>query len=311
MAKTMAGLVLILTAPTLVAGQPGVAPPTSAIPLFSEALAKERGPTEAPFIATYHSGGKMLTFVGADHVFTSENSTIVAVRRAFADTNPSLVIVEGFPTEFGQNFEPFVAAAGRRNKPDADAFAKSEAIFAASQALARNVPFIGGEPTVIEEIEGLVAKGHKRDDVLFAIRMRSLGQARRSGEMPAGNATAFTARYERESRAVAQMTRTEPATEAQFIADYRRIVGVDPVSDVEMPHRYDPGTETLLQKMGADNMRVRDEHLLSTILQQLERNDRVLIVYGSSHWTTLSRALQDRFGKPVIVAKKTIEQLHR
>ena len=311
MAKTLAGLVLVLTAATLVAGQARAAPPTTAIPLFSEALAKERGPTEAPFIATYRSGGKVLTFVGADHVFTGENSTIDAVRRAFADTNPTLVIVEGFPTAFGRNFEPVVEAARRRDRPDADAFAKSEAIFTASQAVARNVPFIGGEPTLLEEIEGLIAKGYKRDDVLFAVLMRSLGQARRSGEMPAGNAAAFTARYERESKAVAQMTGTESATEVRFIRDYMRIVGVDPVSDAEMPFRSDPGTKTLLQRLGADNMRFRDEHLLSTILQHLEGHDHVLIVYGSSHWTTLSRALQDRLGKPVIVVKETIEQLRR
>ena len=134
MAKTLAGLVLTLTAETLVAGQPRVAPPTTVIPLFSEALAKERGPTEAPFIATYRSRGKVLAFVGADHVFTSENSTLGAVRRAFADTNPSLVIVEGVPTAFGRNFEPIVEAARRRDRPDADAFAKSEAIFTVSQA---------------------------------------------------------------------------------------------------------------------------------------------------------------------------------
>jgi hypothetical protein len=309
MARITADLVVMLTAATLVTGQPGVRPPT--IPSFSEALAKERGPTEAPFIVTYRPPGKVLAFVGADHVFTRENSTIDAIRRAFADTNPSLVIVEGFPTALGRNFEPIVEAARRRDRPDADAFANSEAVFTASQALARNVPFIGGEPTVLEEIDGLVVKGYKRDDVLFAVRLRSLGQARRSGEMPAGNAAAFTARYERESRAVAQITGTEPATEAQFIADYKRIVGVDPVSDVEMPNRYDPGTETLLQRLGADNMRFRDEHLLSTILQELDRNDRVLVVHGSSHWTTLSRALQDRLGKPVIVAKEAIEKLRR
>jgi hypothetical protein len=87
-----------------------------------------------------------------------------------------------------------------------------------------------------------------------------------------------------------------------------RIVGVDPISDAEMPSRSDPGTETLLQRLSADNMRFRDEHLLSTILQQLDRNDRVLVVYGSSHWTTLSRALQDRFGKPKIVTRETIEK---
>ena len=294
MAKTTAGLVVMLTAATLAVGQ------TSEIPLFSEALAKERGPTEAPFIVTYRSGGKVLAFVGADHVFTSENSTIDSVRRAYADSNPSMIIIEGIPTAMGQNFEPIVEAARRRDQPDADAFAKSEAVFAASLALARNVPFIGGEPTMAEEIDGLVAKGYKRDDVLFAIRLRSLGQARRSGEIPAGNAAAFSARYERESRAVAHMTGTEAPTDSRFIADYRRIVGADPISDVEMPSRCDPGTETLLQKMAADNMRFRDEHLLATILQELARNKSVLVVYGGSHWTTLSRALEDRLGKPVI-----------
>jgi hypothetical protein len=128
---------------------------------------------------------------------------------------------------------------------------------------------------------------------------------------PTDERDSLISRYERESRAVAQMTGTEPATEAKFIADYMRIVGIDPVSDDEMPHRSDPGTETLLQRLSADNMRFRDEHLLSTILKQLDGNDRVLIVYGSSHWTTLSRALQDRLGKPVIVIKETIEQLRR
>jgi hypothetical protein len=118
--------------------------------------------------------------------------------------------------------------------------------------------------------------------------------------MLAGNAAAFTAGYERESRAIAGMTGTTAPAEAQFIADYRRIVGVDPISDLDMTSRSNPGTATLLQRMAADNMRFRDEHLLATILQEHARHHRILVVYGSSHWTTLSRALKDRLGKPVI-----------
>jgi hypothetical protein len=294
MTKTVAGLVVMLTAAAL------AIPQTTEIPLFSEALAKERGPTEAPFIVTYRSRGKVLAFVGADHVFTNENSTIDSVRRAYADTNPSMVIIEGFPTALGRNPEPIVQSVRRRDTPDADTYSKGEASFTASEALARNVPFVGGEPTMTEEIDGLVARGYRRDDVLFAVRLRSLGQARASGEMPAGNTAAFTARYERESHAVARMTGTPAAAKAQFIADYRRIVGVDPISDVDMPARCNPGTKTLLERMAADNMRFRDEHLLSTILRELAGNNSVLVVYGSSHWTTLSRALEDRLGKPVI-----------
>jgi hypothetical protein len=279
-----------------------------AIPLFTEALARERGPTDAPFIVTYSSGDKRLVFVGADHVFTRENSTLDAIRRAFVEATPSVVIVEGFPTALGANFAPIVAAGRRRGEPDADAFAMSEAVFAASQALARGVPFIGGEPTVVEEIEGLVTGGHNRSDVLFAVRLRSIAQARSSGEMPTGDAAAFAAVVEREARAVAQMTGTPLVNVAQFSADYRRIVGVDPVSDDQMPHRLDPGSETLLRKLSADNMRFRDGHLLSTILKQLEHNARVLVVYGSSHWTTLSQELEARLGKPVIVLKTAIEK---
>jgi hypothetical protein len=300
----------MLTAATTVIGQQSwTIPEATEIPLFSEALAKERGPTEAPFIVTYRSGGKLLTFVGADHVFTSDNSTADAIRRAFADASPSLVVVEGFPTVLGKNPEPILQSVRRRDQPDADPYAKSEAIFAASQAVARNVPFIGGEPTMIEEIEGLVAKGYRRDDVLFSIRLRSLGQSRRSGEMPAGNSEAFTARCDRESRAVARMTGTEAPTEAQFIADYLRIVGVDPISDVEMPSRSNPGTETLVQRMAGDNMRFRDEHLLATILRELATNQSILVVYGSSHWTTLSRALEDRLGKPAIRLSRGVDAM--
>src|SRR5262245_1591375 len=96
---------------------------TPEIPLYSDALARDRGPTEAPFIVSYRSAGKSLTFVGADHLFTRENSTIDAVRRAFASSQPSVVIVEGFPTALGKNFPPILEAAQRREHPDADAFA--------------------------------------------------------------------------------------------------------------------------------------------------------------------------------------------
>lgn len=297
MARYVAKLVALSA---IIAGPSAIAAPAPAIPLFSEALARERGPTTAPFIVTYRARGKVLAFVGADHVFTDDNPTTGAVARAFAEIEPSAVIVEGFPTELGVNPRFIIESVHRRGQPDADGYAKSEGGFAASLALGRHVPFIGGEPTVNEEIEGLVSKGYARADVLFGMRLRSLGQARRSGEMPAGDSAAFSARFARESGAVAEMTGTVAATEREFVADYRRLVGVDPVSDADMAQRYDPGEDTLLHRMGADNMRVRDEHLLSTILQQLDRHGRVLVVYGSSHWTTLSRALESRLGRPRI-----------
>jgi len=281
---------------------PVLAAPATEIPLYSEALARALGPTQAPFVVTYRSRGKVLAFVGADHVFTDHNTTTDAIARAFAAVEPSAVIVEGFPSALGANPGFIIESVRRRHAPDADSYARSEGSFAASLALDRHVPFIGGEPTLVEEIDGLVAKGYARGDASFAMLLRAMGQARRSGEMPAGDSARFAARLEQEARAVAGMMGTAPVTQSEFVASYRRLVGVDPVSDAEMAQRYDPGVDTLLHRMGGDNMRVRDEHLLRTILRQLDRYGRVLVVYGSSHWTTLSQALRARLGEPSIDA---------
>jgi hypothetical protein len=281
---------------------PAFAAPATEIPLYSETLARALGPTQAPFIVTYRARGKVLAFVGADHVFTDSNPTTDAIARAFAEVDPAAVIIEGFPSAFGANPGFIVESVRRRREPGADSYARSEGSFAASLALDKRVPFFGGEPTLEEEIDGLVAKGYARRDASFAMLLRAMGQARRSGEMPAGDSGRFAARFEQEARAVAGMMRTAPVTQSEFVASYRRLVGVDPVSDAAMAQRYDPGTDTLLQRMGADNMRVRDEHLLRTILRQLDRYGRVLVVYGSSHWTTLAQALRARLGKPSIDA---------
>jgi hypothetical protein len=200
----------------------------------------------------------------------------------------------------GKSPEPILQSLRRREAPDADPYAKSEAIFAVSLAHGRNVPFMGGEPTLLQEMDALVARGYGREDVRFAMHLRDLAMSRRSGEMPVGNTETFSAAYRQVARGVAHMTRRESLPEKDFVASYRRITGADPVSDGEMPHRGNPGTQTLPERMSADNMRSRDEHLLSTILGQLGEHERVLVVYGSSHWTTLARALQERLGTPAM-----------
>jgi hypothetical protein len=48
-------------------------------------------------------------------------------------------------------------------------------------------------------------------------------------------------------------------------------------------------------------MMTRDRHLLGLIEQQLAERHSVLVVYGGSHWATLSAALQERLGKPKII----------
>jgi hypothetical protein len=87
----------------LLAGPAPLDAAQATIPVWSESLAKTLDPSDAPFTAIYRPGGKLLTFVAAEHVFTKDNRTIDAIRRAFADANPSVVIIEGIPTAYGRN----------------------------------------------------------------------------------------------------------------------------------------------------------------------------------------------------------------
>jgi hypothetical protein len=112
-----------------------------------------------PFVASYRKGTERLIFVGAHHAFQPNDPTMRAVEAGFDQFQPEVVILEGFPTAWGENPPPLVADAHRYGTAGADEFARSEGIYAASIALERAVPFIGGEPTREEQNQVLKAKG--------------------------------------------------------------------------------------------------------------------------------------------------------
>jgi hypothetical protein len=85
-----------------------------------------------------------------------------------------------------------------------------------------------------------------------------------------------------------------------FTPAYREMFGADIRNDENLVKRNDPGTGNVVAAIGKADMRGRDEHLLATILQAIGSRKRVLVVYGQSHWVTLSAALQATMGKPVI-----------
>jgi hypothetical protein len=76
--------------------------------------------------------------------------------------------------------------------------------------------------------------------------------------------------------------------------------GVDVRHDASLAGRSEAGTNSPVALLNQADMIIRDEHLLATIENELAMKKRVLVVYGGSHWTTLSRALQKRLGKPKI-----------
>jgi hypothetical protein len=259
-----------------------------------------------PFVASYRKGTERLVFVGAHHAFQPNSPTMRAVKAGFDQFQPEVVILEGFPTAMGENPPPLVADAHRYGTADADEFARSEGIYAASIALVRAIPFIGGEPTREEQNQVLKAKGFADADLAFSGLLGAYSQALRSGDMPDTSAESLAKIYPR----LAQNIKAPPnrgglnldaPTLEDFRERYKGMYGVDIVADDKFPLRIDVVNDnTRNGQQTKVNMMTRDRHLLGLIEQQLAERHAVLVVYGGSHWATLSAALQERLGKPKV-----------
>ena len=234
------------------------------------------------FTASYRSNDDVLVFVGAHHVFTPQNSTLRAVSAGFAQASPAIVIVEGFPTSMGANPPPLVDEANRYGTPQADEFAKGEAMYAASLALRHGVPFVGGEPTREEQLQALVRKGYTATDVYFAYLVGGLSQSIRSGAITGPADPRLTAAFASPAQWFARQLSLQPMTLADFSARYRAMFGVDVPSDADLTQRSEPGTSSPVALLNQADMFTRDQHLLATIEAQLALKKRVLVVYGAA-----------------------------
>ena len=259
-----------------------------------------------PFVASYRVGNEQLVFVGVHHDFQPNSPTMKAVKAAFAHFQPKVVILEGFPTAMGENPPQLVAVARRYGTADADEYARGEAAYAAAIALSMGVPFIGGEPTREEQTQVLKAKGFTDAELAFSGLLGAYSQALRSGDMPDTSAESLAKIYPRLAEDVkAPPNRGGWNLDAPSLEDfrerYRKMYGVDIVGDDNFPMRIDVVNDnTRYGQQAKVDMMTRDRHLLGLIEQQLAEKHSVLVVYGGSHWATLSAALEERLGKPKV-----------
>ena len=257
------------------------------------------------FVASYRNGRERLVFVGVRHTFDPNAPTMRAVVDGFSRFRPAVAIVEGFPTALGENPPELVAQANRYGAADADGFARGEGMLAASIALALRIPFLGGEPTRAEEIQVLKNKGFTDEDLAFSALLGWYSGALRSGEIPDMTTASLMKIYPKLAEYIKAPLEDngwnlDAPTVAEFNQRYRDLYGVDLASDDHFVLRIDVGDSTRHGQQAQVDMMTRDRHLLGLIEQQLAARKAVLVVYGGSHWSTLSAALEQRLGKPTI-----------
>jgi len=200
----------------------------------------------------------------------------------------------------GESPAPLVKHASKRGTEEADQFTKSEGMYAISRAITDGIPFLGGEPTRTEQVQALERRGFTPTDIAFAYLVGGLSQSVRSGDLASSSDPKLAESFAQWSRAFSDQYHLPPLSLEDFETRYQAVFGVELTHDAECAKRSEPGTASPVALLNQTDMVTRDEHLLATIENELNSKKRVLVVYGGSHWTTLSQALQRRLGKPKI-----------
>lgn len=253
-----------------------------------------------PFVATYRQGNEALVFVGTRHAYDPNSPTMRAVAEGFSIIAPAVVVLEAFPTNMGENPPPLVEVARRYGTAEADSSARGEWMYAASLALLRGIPFLGGEPTQEAQLVGLRAEGFTDSDIAFDAVLGWFSQSLGSKEVPDTSLASLNKIYPELVDIVRDQTGLEAPSLEEFQRRYKDLYGVDIVGDQQLGPRINIGDTPVRSRLRAARTMIRDRHILSVIEKQLSQRHCVLVVYGGGHWSILSEALEARLGKPEI-----------
>jgi len=226
--------------------------------------------TDPPYAAIFQKMEKTLVFVAARHVFTKEHPTLVLIARMMDASVPEILIQERTDSEMGRPHE------------------LGEISFAKHEAIKRGLKDIrGGEPEHGALEAALMAAGYTHEDFRFFHFARQISCAVRFG-----NAN------------IREMAR-KSLRDIPF-SDFRDWfhvhIGRADRNSLGKTSPYAPimdGTHT--QCIAATEGQVRDQNIFKTIRQALAKKNRVMVVYGASHFLTLRPALEALMGQPNII----------
>ncbi len=254
-----------------------------------------------PFLAVYGGARPRLGFVAALHAVDPASATFKLVDTGFERVAPRRLILEGFTHDWGDNPRQIAALAARRTDPQADAFTRSESVFAAARALERGVPFRGGELGEPDLVDRLAASGFARQDLLNVMLIKVLDQDHNGGVFTKPEGPAFEAAFDRWAGILAATHGAPAPSVAQFRTWYQDRFGTALADDPDWRRRAWPGQPGLGGRIAQAQGLERDRFLLARIREAAASDPSVLVVYGGSHLASLWTALSADFGPPEII----------
>lgn len=263
-------------------------------------------PLEPPFYAEYKLGNKHLVVVAVEHISSVkypnllEHPTLKTIDSLFGSLKPELSIVEGIQAGNEQHLESLMAKADSCKKA-AYLDDCGESFFTINKTREGGTAFLSGEPTEQEIAKIITEQGYDKKDLVGFYLVRKVPQWKRQKKLKRTEIEKLAAeQFERYRK------RIDPKLDFTF-EDFKRWYS----SKMSKPKDYtefannDPAPHggpdaTYVQKISNRVTFARDVTLVKRIEESLSKHDRVLVVYGGSHFIDLEPALTKAMGHPSI-----------
>ncbi len=254
-------------------------------------------PAGPPLIALYQSRARTLAWVAAVHSPTPATPTAELVRGAIAHAKPRAVVLEGFPTSWGPNPARIMSRVAQL-PPDLG----DEGDVAVRTASAIGADVWGGEPSDAELASALAVQGFAPADLFYTAFFGPLEQDQRNGAFASPRDPAFDAAFMRLASELAPSYRVpSDASPAAFRAWFKTQFGVRLEDDPEWYARGWPGKQGVSSAIARASNHRRDIHAYTTIIERLEADNRVVVVFGASHLSSVWAALVHTLGPPRVL----------
>ncbi len=250
---------------------------------------KNQFPT--PLGAVFKKETKTLIFVGDHH--NDQEKTYNFLENAFNKMNPEIVVIEGLDFSKGESPKEYVDKYAAKSKEEL--FNEGGAApNAARLAFSKKVPFIGGEPSLSQEMnsEFILSQGFTKEDIRNVQVVQRIPYRRDHLKLAED---AFF-KYAKKHYSVDKKSKVFMG---EFQKWYLKKVGhkfsYAKVPKEEADVNCSP-TDTLIQKIACATNINRDRALVQNIESLLKKYDRVLVVYGTGHFVQEYPALIKAFG---------------
>lgn len=253
--------------------------------------------SKSPALYKFTKGNKQLWYLASKHSNDPNSDTFQFVKYVFNNQKIDIVIVEGFQTDLGLN--PSLISKNVLEGKTATFYPNAEPSYTIENAINKKVIFVGGEPSDLDIHKAILAKGYQSQDLLAFNFVRRMPQLKRSAKV--SNLKSLEGEFDSYIKSkkvdfgIEGINFSFQDFKKWYQKNQHKPLSIDAgdkgeTAPIEGPY--------FTQSMSKIITTIRDEHILKTINELMNKYQNVLIVYGSSHYRVEHRALKSALGEP-------------